>query len=168
MKNRFILLTGFVFVIAFLLAGTSGSRTDTTKGSDDSPVVQKTDTTRKTVKILIKAFKKGDTISLYMNDGVNWGINSLTTYVESGNKVKWELYSDSRIDEIIKIESDLPVGELPIIFEEEPSRIFDGKSFELQLKHIPPGVRATEKYSITFRVGDKTITIDPHLQIPPP
>jgi len=167
MKNSYALLTGFVIMITFLLAG-SCNRGGSSKGEEAEKGLEVEN--GGAVNIEISTVTRNGEKLIQMEDTVNVAIGTEITYlitdVKPGKKVTWKVKSSDGI-EILEI---IPVDTGGIIFKEYPTGT--SNKFTLDIPDIPdsqiPEEGIQEKYLIKFLLEGDTIAYDPYLRIPPP
>ena len=168
MKNRYALLTGFVIMITFLIAG-SCKQGGSSKGEEAEKGLQVEN--GGAVNIEISTVTRNGEKLIQMEDTVNVAIGDEITYliteVKPGKKVTWKVKSSDEI-EILEI---IPLDSVRVIFKNDPIKKSATK-FELDIPDIPdsqiPEEGLKEKYEIIFLLDGDTINYDPYLRIPPP
>lgn len=165
MKKNLILLTGIVFLITILVAGScrNGNKQNSpTKEENDTAEVVDDSTT---VRIYLKDILIDGSMHLEMYDSKKPGcevIDNLVTVVYPGDTVIFKKAHKSNVDEVIDIR-----------LVEEDVKIFsvgDREDRGLYVLEIDPNaIPDTVKYEIVFTVKKDTTTwtIDPYLRIPP-
>ena len=159
MKKILTHLTGIVFVITILAAG---SCNQTSEQNGPQALAAESET----VKIYLKAVKKNGEMHLKMYNSYNRGnkvIDKLESVVPAGSKVIWERTWFNGIKEIKEISSTGGEGN---IFINGAKPIPGTKRFMLEIpEDVSPGEE--EEYDITFvaKRDNKEWKIDPYLRI---
>ena len=165
MKNSFAVLTGFVFVITFLIAGScnQGSNPNQEAVDDGNKVWIEISTELLAEK---EQFKVEDSNG---NSVMGDAIESLVTvcYRDTVEEVVWPVEwrlkdsGDEKIKEILNI---VPIG-YDSVFINDPVRK-NAKKWTLE---IPYDAQGTQKYYIILLLKNDSLKIfDPHLELPPP
>lgn len=117
------------------------------------------------VKIYLRSVVIDDKYHLAMFDSNrNGDIDDLTTVVEAGETIIWQLDCLSGIKGIKKIYSKEGSRR---VFKKDPKRMLLSKGFKLQLTKDVAGEE--EAYSIDYVLCDDTKwTTDPVIRVPPP
>ena len=175
MKKNLVLLTGTVFVITILIAGSCNSTPVTLPNAITDSTVQEIPQEVDTVIIyLIEAFDDNGTKHLKMSDSHNPGnevVDNLETYVWPGTVVIWVALDNSGIAKLKKISPKDSNSNNNIMHKDASGffyTLFTGKK-----KHIVPETapRPSERegYLIKFKHqnGGEPWIIDPYLKVPP-
>lgn len=115
-----------------------------------------------TKTIYVSRISGSKKIKLRDSDGNDPGNDDLTTYVSTGDTVKWELDTDSGLDSLLGIKKKDDSYQL---LKEDPKG--SGGIFTGQVVDVSPGKDKKEKYKIGYKLpNDKDEHWnDPKLQI---
>lgn len=150
MKKILTLSTGIVFLVTILIPG--GCKSD----KNDKEVSNK-------VVIYLRSAENTGGKHLYLYDSNGQAaFDSLTTVVERGDDIFWELERNSGIRKVTEI---YPSEKRGTVFTENPKKIFLSKTFKYTIPN--DAQRGTEeKYTIDFVLKDGTKdTLDPYIRI---
>jgi hypothetical protein len=164
MKKNLTFLTGIVFIITILVAGSCGNgkkQNGSTKVADDSTEVKDDSTT---VRVYLKDILIDGSMHLEMYDSKKPDcevIDNLVTVVYPEYTVIWQKAPKSNINEVKDIR---PIDDDGKIFSKGVIEVESLWTLEIPLNAKPD----TVKYEIVFTVKGDTTTwiIDPYLKIP--
>ncbi len=184
MKNSYALLTGFVIVIAILIAGScnqggSSKEDEAEKGlevkEDEAQKGLEVDNGNKVwIEISYGTLDEKEQFKVEDSNG-NWAvgddIESLVTVChrdtvrEVVSSVEWRLKnSDDENNNIKELLNIVPIG-YDSVFINDPER----KNANKWTLEIPYDAEGTQKYYIILLLKNDSLKIfDPHLEIPPP
>jgi hypothetical protein len=171
MKKNLTFLTGIVFFIAILVAGScqNSPKKNASEETGTDPKAEAFDSND--VKIYLKDTLINGTMHLLMSDSKKPDckiIDNHTAYVHPRYTVTWKIATDSKIDEIKHIRQ---VGADPTFFGAVPE-VDTIEAFRKVYKLVLPDTITYDtivKYEIVFTLEEDTTThiIDPYLRIPP-
>lgn len=153
MKKNLVLLTGIVFFIALLVAG-SCSRSA-------APVRINCNAVEDGGELKFTMWDAEDTVvAVLSSKDPTKLVADLTTIVQPGTVVFWEWDEDSEV----KVFVNVAPPALGNIIDIPPTAVNDSKKF----RHVIPGNAkpGQESYYIEFIWKEETVKIDPHLKVP--
>ena len=152
MKKTLKLLTGIAFLIA-ILAAASCSKPGAVKIQCNAVEVGG--------ELVFTIYDADSTVVATPTMDPAKFVADLITDVEPGTVVFWEWDEDSEVDIFVNVAPPAP-GK---IFPGPANPSHDGKKFKLVIPGNAP--EGTEAYYIEFVWKGDTVTIDPHLRVPP-
>ena len=114
-----------------------------------------------TVNIFISKQPNGNGLYLTDSEG-HHGNNNITTLVDPGDTVIWQLKPGGGIDAITAI---TPKQNNQDIFENPPAPVNSSDPASNWKGIVKQTVTGTESYTIGYKIGDQTLEDDPELDI---